>query len=80
MVNVYNSNNTIFTISRGAILHGFCDTVLNLYRILLVDMARNNNTDTIIVNCPPTKYLPDWPPPSKAVYNVYKLKTQPELV
>jgi hypothetical protein len=43
-------------------------------------MVRNNNTDTIIVNHPPTEYLPDRPPPSKAVYNVYKLKTQPELV
>jgi hypothetical protein len=80
MVNVYDVNNTIFTISRGAILHGFCDLVLNHYQIPLVDMVRNNNTDTIIVNCPPTKYLPDQPPLSKAVYNVYKLKTQPELV
>jgi hypothetical protein len=80
MVNVYNANNTIFTISKGAILRGFCNPVLNLYQIPLVDMVRNNNTDTIIVNCPPTKFLPDQPPPSKAVYNVYKLKTQPELV
>jgi hypothetical protein len=80
MVNVYDANNTIFTISRGAILHGFCDPVLNLYQIPLFDMVRNNNTDTIIVNRPPTEYLPDQPPPSKAVYNVYELKTQPELV
>jgi hypothetical protein len=43
-------------------------------------MVRNNNTDTIIVNRPPTEYLPNRPPPSKAVYNVYELKTQPELV
>ncbi len=76
----YDANNTIFTISKGAILRGFCDPVLNLYQIPLVDMVRNNNTNTIIVNCPPTKFLPDQPPPSKAVYNVYKLKTQPELV
>ncbi len=80
MVNVYNANNTIFTVSRGAILRGFCNPVLNLYWIPLVDMVRNNNTDTIIVNCPPTEYLPDQPPPSKAAYYVYKLKTQPELV
>ncbi len=59
MVNVYDANDTIFTISRGAILHGSPNLVLNLYQILLVDMVRNNNTDTIIVNCPPTKYLPD---------------------
>ncbi len=80
MVNVYDANDTIFTVSRGAILHGFCDLVSNLYQIPLVDMVRNNNTDTIIVNCPPTKYFPDQPPPSKAVNNVFKLKTQPELV
>jgi hypothetical protein len=80
MVNVYNANNTIFTVSRGAILHGFCDPVLNLYQIPLVDMVRNNNTNTIIVDCPPTEYLSNQPPPSKAVYNVYELETQPELV
>jgi hypothetical protein len=55
MVNIYNANDTIFTISRGAILRGFCDLVLNLYQIPLVDMVRNNNTGTIIVNCPPTE-------------------------
>ncbi len=59
MVNVYNPNNTIFTVSRKAILHGFGDPVLKIYQILLVDMVRNNNTDTIIVNCPPTKCLHD---------------------
>ncbi len=80
MVNVYDAKNTIFTTSRGAILRGFCNPVLNLYQIPLVDMVRNNNTNTIIVNRPPTEYLPDRPPPSKAVYNVYELKTQPELV
>jgi hypothetical protein len=80
MVNIYNANNTIFTISRGAILRGFRNPVLNLYQIPLVDMVRNNNTDTIIVNRPPTKYVPNQPPPSKADYNVYEFNTQPELV
>jgi len=28
----------------------------------------------------PSKYLPARPPPEDAVFNVYKLKTQPELV
>ncbi len=31
MVNVYNRNNTIFTVSKGGILCGFRDLVLNLY-------------------------------------------------
>jgi hypothetical protein len=59
MVNVYNASTNIFTISKGAILRGFCDPVLNLYQIPLVDMVRNNNTDTIIINRPPSKFLPD---------------------
>jgi hypothetical protein len=77
MVNVNNAINTIFTISRGAILRGSCNPVLNLYQIPLVDMVWNNNTNTIIVNCPPTKFVPNQPPLSKAVYNVYEFKTQP---
>ncbi len=31
MVNLYDANNTIFTVSRGAILRGFCNPVSNLY-------------------------------------------------
>jgi hypothetical protein len=41
---------------------------------------RNPNTDTVLVNKPPTEYLPDRPPPIDAVHNVYELKTQPELI
>jgi len=43
-------------------------------------MVRNNNTDTVIINRPPTEFLQARPPPSDAVHNVYELKTQPELV
>jgi hypothetical protein len=56
MVNVYNANDTNFTIRRGAILRGFRGLILNLYQIPLVDMVRNNNTNTIIVNRP---FLPN---------------------
>ena len=45
-----------------------------------METVLNNNTDTIIVNKPPTEFLPDRPESSEAIYNVYKLKTQPELV
>ena len=45
-----------------------------------MEVVRNNNTDTVIVNQPPTKFLPERPPPSDAIHNVYKLKTQPELI
>ncbi len=56
MDNVYDANDTILTINRGAILRGFCNLVLNLYQIPSVDMVWNNNTKTIIDNSPPTKY------------------------
>ena len=45
-----------------------------------METVRNNNTDTIIVNKPPTEFLPDRPEPSEAVHNVYEWKKKPELV
>jgi hypothetical protein len=43
-------------------------------------VIRNNNTKTVIVNQPPTEFLPKHPPSMDAIYNVYELKMQPELV
>jgi hypothetical protein len=80
MVNVYDANDTTFTVSKGAILCGFRDPELNVYRIPLVNMVRNNNTDTIILMRPPTEFLPNRPTTNEAIHNVYQLKTQPELV
>ena len=40
----------------------------------------NTNTDTVLVNKPPTEFLPNQPPPTDAIANVYELKTQPELI
>ena len=78
-VNIYDVNDTIITVTRGAIQRGFkCPD--KLWQIPLVDMVRNNNTETVIVNCPPTEFLPERPPPIDAIHNVYELKTQPELV
>ena len=47
---------------------------------MLVDVVQNVNTDTIIVNRPPTEFLPDRPPTEEAIHNVYELKTSPELI
>jgi hypothetical protein len=33
-----------------------------------------------LVNKPPTEFLANRPPPTEAIYNVYELKTQPELI
>jgi hypothetical protein len=79
-VNIYDVNNTTITVTRGAILRRFKCPMTDMWRIPLVDLVRNNNTDTVIVNCPPSEFLPARPPPAEAIYNVYELKTQPELV
>jgi hypothetical protein len=42
--------------------------------------GQNNNTNTVILNRPPTDFLPERPPPVDAIHNVYELKTQPKLV
>ncbi len=78
-VNIYDQNDTIIMVSRSAILRGWREEN-SLYRIPLVPVVRNNNTDTVIVNRPPSKFLPARPPSEEAVNNVYELKTQPELV
>ena len=41
---------------------------------------RNPTTDTVLVNKPPTEYLPDLPLPFDAVQDVSELKMQPELI
>jgi hypothetical protein len=42
--------------------------------------VNNVNTETVLVNKPPTEFLPQRPPPIEAIANVYELKTQPEIV
>jgi hypothetical protein len=34
----------------------------------------------VFTSKPPTYFLPERPPPNKAVHNMYKLKTQPALI
>jgi hypothetical protein len=79
-VNIYDANNTTITVTRGAMLCGFKCPMTGMRRILLTDLVRNNNTDTVIINCPPSEFLPARPPPANAIQNVYELKTQPELM
>ena len=79
-VNVCDANNTKITVSREAVLREGQKEGEDLWQIPIVETVRNNNTDTIIVNWPPTEFLPNRPEPSEAVHNVYELKTQPELV
>ena len=74
-------HDTVIMVSRAAIIRGWLEPGTNeLFRIPLVPIVCNNNTETILVKRPPSEYLPARPPPQEAVFNVYELKTQPELV
>ncbi len=79
-VYIYDANKTSIVISRGAILQGWRCKQMNLWCVPLINEIKNNNTDTVLWDQCPTEFLPDRPPPSKAICNVYELKTQPKLV
>jgi hypothetical protein len=79
-VNIHDVHDTTYKVSPAAILQGWFDKTANLWQIPLIPVVLNSNTDTVLVNKPPTEFLPDHPPVIEAIHNVYKLKTQPELV
>ena len=79
-VNIFNANNTEVTVTRAAILRGWQCPKTKLWRIPLVKHITNANTGTILCDRPPSEFLPNRPPPTEAVANVYELKTQPELI
>ena len=78
-LNIYDANKTKVTISRGAILRGWRCKETKLWRIPLVPHVSNNNTDTVLCDRPPTEFLPQRPPPTDAVFNVYELKPNQNL-
>jgi hypothetical protein len=73
-VNIYNANNTVVTVTKGATLRGWRDSKSNLWHILLVCMVHNLNTDTVLSNSPPSEFLLNCPDPTEAVHSVYELK------
>jgi hypothetical protein len=79
-VNIYNANKTKIIVSRSKILRGWRCKQTNLWQVPLIKNVQNNNTDTVLYNQCPTEFLPDRPPLSKAIHNVYELNTQPKLV
>ena len=79
-VNIYDSHNTEIKVSRSAILKGWKCPESGLWRISLKKDWKNKNTDTVRLNKPPAEFLPSRPPPIEAIFNVYELKKQPELV
>ncbi len=79
-VNIYDANNTVVTVTRVAILRGWQCKQIKLWQVPPVKDVTNNNTQTVLCNCPPSEFLPEQLPPPEAINNVYELKTQPELV
>ena len=77
---IYDSTNTEIIVTRGAILKGYRDKKSTLLHIPLKKDGDDNNTETVIIDKPPTEFLPSQPTPTEAIFNVYKIKTQPELV
>ncbi len=73
-VNIYDANDTTITVAKGAILRGWRDDRTNLWRIPLVRMVRNLNTDTALLNRPPSEFLLNRPSPTEAIHSVYELK------
>jgi hypothetical protein len=69
-VNIYDASNTEVIVTREAILSGCFDKTANFWRIPLLPLAQNSNTDTVLVKKPPTEFLPDCLPPTEAVHNV----------
>ena len=69
--NIYDTNNTTVTVTQGAILRGWRYSATQLWRIPLKTNVINCNTDTVPTASNPTKLLPDRPPPTEAVNNVY---------
>ena len=79
-VNIYDATNTKITVSRGAILKGWRMKDTKLWRIPLTKYVNNLNTDTCIVNQPPSELLKNRPPPTDAINNVYELTSTATLI
>jgi hypothetical protein len=79
-INIYNARDTKVLVTRQAILQGWYDKKVMLWCVPLIPIVFNKNTDMVFTTKPPTKFLPEQPPPTKAIHNVYELKTQPELI
>ena len=79
-VNIYNAQNTTLKVSKRAILQGWFDKTANLWRIPLIPIVLDNNTDTVLVNKQSTEFLPGCTPVIEVINNVYELKMQPKVV
>ena len=87
-VDIYNANNTVITVSRGAILRGWRDNNIGLWQTPLVQDVTNVTTEATLSNKSPQDLLATTAPPAALdtnqtgvdINNVYDLKSTPELV
>jgi hypothetical protein len=79
-VNRYDAEDKKVLVTRKAILRGWYNKRAKLWRAPLVPIILNKNTDTVFTSKPPTEFLREQSPASKAAHNVYELKTQAELI
>jgi hypothetical protein len=79
-VNIYDATNAEVNVRREAIMRSWFDMTANLWCIPLLPIVQNANTNTVLVKKPLTEFLPNCPPLTEAVHNVYEFKMQPELI
>mmetsp|Transcript_9409 Transcript_9409/g.15344 ORF Transcript_9409/g.15344 Transcript_9409/m.15344 type:complete len:298 (-) Transcript_9409:219-1112(-) len=79
-VSIYHETNTEVAVSRGAILRGWRDKRNGLCQIPLVKEVKKFSAYTVLAAKQPTELLPERPPPTEAIHNVFELTMQPEFV
>ena len=87
-VNIYDAQDTIVTVTRGAVLRGWRDHASGLWRVpivknykdLKIQDYKNLNTDTVLCKKPPTTFLQNRPHLSEAINNVYELRSTKEKI
>ncbi len=77
-VKMYNTHNTQVIVTREVVINGWRKDKTGMWQVALVPIVLNVNTNTVLVDRPPTELLPDGPLPTEAIHNIYELKTQTE--
>ena len=87
-VNIYDAQDTIVTVTRGAVLRRWRDPATGLwwvpivknYKDLKIQDYKNLNTDTILCKTPSTTFLKNRPHLSEAINNMYELRSTKENI
>jgi hypothetical protein len=74
-VKMNNAHNTQVIVTQEAGINGWREDKTGMWQVALVPIVSNVNTNTVLVDQPPTEFLPDQPLPTKAIHNIYELKT-----